>query len=494
MYRSFALTLAAALAAPPLAAACPDSIATKLSTQVTPALDRLAADGRFSGVVLVACDGRSIYEKAYGMADRAKGIPNRVETRFNLGSMNKMWTAIAIAQLVEEGKVDVNAPVGRYLPDLPNAALRDSVLVRHLLTHTSGLGSYFQRGYLRDRVPLARAADLQRFFVDDPLAFSPGARFQYSNAGFAVLGMIVERVSGQNYFDYMRTSVLARAQMRTAAFLTLPITDAAVAVGYATPPGASSAMSNAELVERSSSPAGGAYASAQDMVAFSRALWSGRLVPAARVAEFTAGKVDMGGLKYAYGFGEGVFGGWREVGHNGGAPGVSTDFKSFPDRGLDLVVLANIDEAANEAMPLLVGAITGMRLRMARDEPGPGMPRGPSASAAGAGSASTVFPDSPIGRRAAAFLEASNAGTAAMERFIAEQMVPNDATPAERAARGAPMRERNGKLRLIEVIAAAGDEIVFIVESATEGRLEMRMRVEAASPQRVVGVMVGQMR
>lgn len=211
--------------------------------------------------------------------------------------MNKMWTAVAIAQLVEQGKLDVNAPVGRYLPDMSNAEIRDKVLVKHLLTHTSGLGSYFQRGYLRDRVTLRAARDILPFFVDDSLAFNPGERFQYSNAGFAVLGMIVERVSGMSYYDYMRKNVLDRAGMKGAAFVTLPLSGPEYATGYAVAPGASEAMDNGQLLERSSSPAGGAYATASAIVAFSRALWNGKLVKAELVQEFTTGKVNMMGVK-----------------------------------------------------------------------------------------------------------------------------------------------------------------------------------------------------
>ena len=356
----FSLLAASRILAQPVGPACGDSLAAHLAAQITPELNTAVAERGFSGVVLIVCHGKTVFSGAYGMAHRGTRTPNSLETRFNLGSINKMWTAIAIAQLVEAQKIDVNAPVGRYLPDLPNRAMRETVLVRHLLSHTSGLGSYFTRGYLEDRPVLTRAADLQRFFVDDSLAFSPGARFRYSNAGFALLGMIVERVSGVNYFDYMQRHLIERAGMAGAAFLTLPSTAPKLAMGYATPPGTSDTLENWTMVERTSSPAGGAFATAQDLVAFSRALWAGRLVKRALVDEFTTGKVSMGPMRYAFGFGEGSANGWREVGHNGGAPGVSADFKSFPDQGIDIVVLANVEPPAAEAvMSLAVSAVTG---------------------------------------------------------------------------------------------------------------------------------------
>ena len=323
---------------------CASSDAQRLQGQLVPTLQSSAAAGTFSGVVLIACDGRSIFSAAYGQANRATGVPIAVSTRFNLGSMNKMWTAVAVAQLIEQGKLSLDAPVGRYLPEISNAAIRDQVLIRQLLTHTSGLGSYFGHGFLTDHVLVRRAADYLPFFINDPLAFTPGSRMAYSNAGFALLGAIIERVSGMSYFDYMQQNVLDRAGMRTAGFLDLHDLPGDVAHSYGRLPGSQEIGDTIPFLEARGGPAGGAYAAAADIVAFSRALWTGRLVKTGLANEFTEGKVAMGpGLKYGYGFGEGSLNGWRHVGHNGGAPGVGTEFLSFPDLGLDLVVLTNVN-------------------------------------------------------------------------------------------------------------------------------------------------------
>jgi CubicO group peptidase (beta-lactamase class C family) len=338
---------------------CDQAIRTRLEQRLRPMLQQRAESGSFSGVVLVACKGQPLFSAAYGDANRAKGQKNTLDTRFNLGSMNKMWTAVAIAQLVEQRKVDIEATVGTYLPDLSNAQLRDSVRIRHLLTHTSGLGTYFKRGYLRDRVAITRAEQLGRFFMDDSLSFTPGSRSQYSNAGFAVLGMIVEKVSGVSYFEYVRRNVIERAGMSGADFITLPLPTGNFATGYATPPG-ESVQENTEFVERSSTPAGGAYANAASIVAFSRALWSGKLVAPSIVQQFTSGKVEMMGVKYAFGFGESFTNGWRSVGHNGGAPGVGADFRSFPEYDIDIVVLTNVDmPEATVVMNAAAAAVTG---------------------------------------------------------------------------------------------------------------------------------------
>jgi D-alanyl-D-alanine carboxypeptidase len=484
MFMLLSALLAAGLTGSNDAAPCADSLASRLSAQIAPELASTAAAGRFSGVILITCKGKPLYSATYGLANRAKGRRNTLDTKFNLGSMNKMWTAIAVAQLVEQKRLDLNAPVGKYLPELSNAALRDRVLVKHLLNHTSGLGSYFTPAYMENRTPIKSPFDLLPYFVKDSLSFAPGARFQYSNAGFAVLGMLIERVSGVNYYTYMKRNILDRAGMTGAAFITLPSTDAKVAMGYATPPGRSDTVENVDLVERRSTPAGGAFATAPDLVAFAQALWSGKLVSRAMADQFTTGTVKMGGsMSYAYGFGEATANGWREVGHNGGAPGVSTDFKSFPAEGIEIVVLSNIEApAADEVMSLAVSALTGAPRRRMLPPPGAagGPPRGATTTAPSA------LPNTPIGRRAAGFLKAFGGGSPAMAAFIAEEMVQTDVTPMERAKRGEPMRADIGTLTLKRVISASETLIVLAVDGSNVGPLELTLESEPTAPYRLL--------
>ena len=348
---------------PPL----PDSLSDKLRRDLDPWLGERAKRGAFSGVVLIAKNGTPVYSAAFGLADRERHVPNAMETRFNLGSMNKMWTAIAIAQLVERGKVDLDAPVGRYVPELPNQTIRETVKVRHLLSHTSGMGSYFRNGFLRDKTFAANVADLVPFYADDSLSFTPGARMQYSNSGFALLGLIIEHASGQSFYDYMKTNVIERAGMKRAAYVDVRSHPTDVAVGYAKPEdGSGESKANWDMIEQHSSPAGGAYASAPDLVEFSRALWSGKLVSPALVKEFTTGKVAMGPqMQYAFGFGVGKIDAWRQVGHNGGIPGANAEFMMFPDQGVDVVVLANMDPpAATQVVARILGVLTGRQLQL----------------------------------------------------------------------------------------------------------------------------------
>jgi hypothetical protein len=170
-------------------------------------LDKEAADDRFSGAVLVAKDGKSIFQKAYGLANRTTNVPNRTDTKFNLGSMNKMFTAVAIMQLVEQGKIAVTDTVGKHLPDYPNKEVGNQVTIDQLLTHTSGMGDYFNDEFFSRSRRLERVADFVPYFVDKPPAFPPGTKWKYSNAGYVVLGLIIEKISGQSYYDYVKEHI-----------------------------------------------------------------------------------------------------------------------------------------------------------------------------------------------------------------------------------------------------------------------------------------------
>ena len=219
---SIFLALALLVAAPPAGAqqgaARPASASSSPSPAsveqavraVDDALTRATAAGRFSGNVLIAKDGRPVFQRAYGLADRERRVANTLETRFNLGSMNKMMTAVAIAQLAAEGKLSFQDPVAKFIPDFPTPAAARKIRIEHLLTHTSGLGSYFSPRWFQAR-PQTIADGLRVAREDTTLAFEPGTGSRYSNTGFLLLGAIVEKVSGQSYFDYVRRPRASRA-------------------------------------------------------------------------------------------------------------------------------------------------------------------------------------------------------------------------------------------------------------------------------------------
>jgi CubicO group peptidase (beta-lactamase class C family) len=507
----------------PSPTAAVDTLGDRLEQELGPWLDTQAKSGAFSGVVYVARNGTPIYSAAYGLADREANRPNRIETPFNLGSMNKMWTAIAIAQLVEQGKVDLDATVGKYVPDMPNHDIRDQVKVRHLLSHTSGMGSYMRKGFLRNKTFVTKMSDYIPYYADEPLSFRPGERMQYSNAGFAVLGLIIERVSGQSFYDYMKKNIIDKAGLKHAAYIDRRSHPGDLAVGYTQPDGGGALMPNWDLIEQHSGPAGGAYANAPDLVAFSRALWSGKLVSQDLVRQFTTGQVAMGPqMQYAFGFGTGAIGKWRQVGHNGGIAGANAEFMMFPDQGIDVVVLANMDgPAATQVIGRVVSSLTGMNLRMALDGPGqqrggPGGPGGPTIVTAEAGRDGQVrttvsgpgganplgppatlppgtptdrLPDTQQGKRVAAFLEAYAKGTGqAMEAFLTEQAVPRtDRTIQERAKGLEGIYDRTGKMTFLRLLGVRDDQIRIAVMTEKDGEIQLLVGFEPASPRRVTG-------
>jgi len=241
---------------------------------VEAALARATAEGRFSGVALIAKDGRPLFQHAYGMADREHGVANTLETRINLGSMNKMFTAVAIAQLVAQGKLSFQDPLSKYIPDFPTAAAARKIRIEHLLTHTSGLGDYFTDRFFRER-PTTVAAMLDVAREDTTLAFEPGSQQRYSNTAFLVLGAVIEKVTGEDYYDYVRDHVFAPAGMTSSSW---PLgAEPGRAFEYEISP-RTGMQPRADGFQRGS-PAGGGVSTVGDMLRFSQALLSGRLVP-----------------------------------------------------------------------------------------------------------------------------------------------------------------------------------------------------------------------
>jgi D-alanyl-D-alanine carboxypeptidase len=262
--------------------------------------------------------------------------------------MTKMFTAVAVAQLAERGTLALSDPIARHLPDYPNADVARRVTIEQLLTHTSGMGSFWNARYAARRDSLFTLADYVPLFAGDPLSFEPGARFGYSNAGYIVLGRIVEAASGMSYYDYVQRHIFEPAGMRNTGFYDRQGKAANVAIGY-TRQGAPAgqrvdhAPGGRELRGGS---AGGGYSTAEDLLAFGRALAANTLMSAESARRFTTGAVagPGGPASYGYGFMTRLAGTTERVaGHNGGAPGTTNHFYTFPDRGLSVVLLTSRD-------------------------------------------------------------------------------------------------------------------------------------------------------
>ena len=293
-----------------------------------------------------------IFEQAYGEAARRFHVPNRPETRYNTGSLGKMFTAVAIAQLVEAGKLNWNDPVAKYLPDFPRP-LGDKITLHQLLTHTAGLGDIFgDRFFATPRTKFAGNHDYYLFSLKEPPVGEPGGKFEYSNTGFITLGEVVERVSGQAYSDYVKAHIFTPAGMNSTGDYRLDEEVENVAIGYTkmdeNGPLEGPWRNNLAQQLYRGMAAGGGYTTARDLFAFSRALKNGKLLKPATRDLLWAGKVDMQGpdSRYGYGFGDLKRGGQRMVGHTGGFPGVNTELAIYLEQDVTVVVLSNLDPPA----------------------------------------------------------------------------------------------------------------------------------------------------
>ncbi len=327
----------------------------EIARQLDEYLHKLTAADQFSGAVLVARGGRPFFQKAYGLASKEYQAANRTDTKFNIASMGKMFTAVAVLQLAGQGKLSLQDPVGKYLPDYPNADVARKVTLHQLLTHTSGLGDYFNEKFAaKPKDQLRSISDFFPLFINQPLDFEPGKQFQYSNAGYVLLGAVIEKLSGERYEDYVRSHIYEPAGMtNTGSFETDHVNlNLATGYTYVTPAGAEDRghwENNFFLHPVKGGPAGGSYSTVEDLLRFDQALRRHHLLSPQGTELIWAGKVDSGRgpeNRYAYGFHDARVYGTRVVGHGGDFEGVNSQLDMFLDLGYTTVVLSNYDPPA----------------------------------------------------------------------------------------------------------------------------------------------------
>ncbi|MBK6933140.1 MAG: beta-lactamase family protein [Saprospirales bacterium] len=312
----------------------------------------------FSGTILIAKGDQVLLEYACGEASKAWHVHNNINTRFNLGSMNKMFTATAVMQLVEKGQLRLDEPISRYVDEswLPRT-ITDRVTVQNLLTHTSGLGSYFNETYEKSSRDLFRqVSDYKPLVQGDTLSFAPGSRFQYSNTGMLLLGVVIEKASGENYFDYIRQHLYAPAAMATTDCYELDRPNENLADGYLRAPDGGW-KNNLFMHVLKGGPAGGGYSTAPDLHRFARALQTGKLVAAASLEKMWQ---DHSGSGYGFGFGIDQTPAGPVVGHGGGFPGLNSNLDILTGSGYIAVVMSNYDmgaEPVKEYLRRMLGRI-----------------------------------------------------------------------------------------------------------------------------------------
>jgi len=231
-------------------------------------LDELTARDLFSGNVLVMHGNDTLLQKSFGFADKEHNVPNNADTKFNIGSINKIFTRTALEQLRGERKIDFSKTLRTYLPDYASP-IADRITIQQLLDMSSGMGDFFGPKY--DATPKDRVRSLSEyvpFFIDQPLAFEPGAQRRYSNAGYIVLGLVIERLSGMSYYDYVREKIFAPAGMNDTDSYPLDTIVPNRAIGYTGP---KHARTNVYTLPGRGSSAGGGYSTVADLLRFVRA-------------------------------------------------------------------------------------------------------------------------------------------------------------------------------------------------------------------------------
>jgi CubicO group peptidase (beta-lactamase class C family) len=311
-------------------------------------LDALVAKDGFSGAVLVARHGKPIFAQAYGLADREKRIANTLDTRFRIGSMNKMFTATAILQLVQARKLSLDDTVGKHLPDYPNKHVASKVKIHHLLTHTGGTGDIFGPDYDAKRLELRTLEDYVKLYGNRELLHEPGEGDRYSNYGFVLLGVIIEKVTRKSYYDHVQASVFKPAAMTSTSspFEDRPMAGRSIAYTKQLGDQRLAAWTDAKdtLPIRATS-AGGGDSTVGDLLKFANALTANKLLDKKHGELLTARKTGEPAGGYAYGFGTSEQDGVRCFGHGGGAPGMNGDLQ-ICDSGYTIAVLANLDPPA----------------------------------------------------------------------------------------------------------------------------------------------------
>jgi len=355
------------------AGTAPGDRATTTTTPVSEAqwtafsewLKQQAAQGQFSGTVLVARDGKQLLDAGYGIADRGTDVPNTPHTKFCIASIGKLFTAVAVAQLVEQHKLAFNDTIGHYLKGFA-PAIADQVTVGELLTMTSGLGNV---ALGRPSPPSTLAANME-LIVKESLQFKPGSRFLYSNDGYIALGAIIQSVTGQSYAGYVREHVFQPAGMtQTGVSVYTPArvpgmahgymlvgangqplgTSAPPAPGQSTTPQPSSLRDNSAM-QQIANPSGGAYSTVGDLLKFAQALLDHKLLSPAMTDTVLVPRVNApqpGGPpvdKYTYGFAYQAINGISFIGHSGGTPGYEGQIDIYPKTSYVVAILTNQDQ------------------------------------------------------------------------------------------------------------------------------------------------------
>jgi len=330
-FAASAQTTPASVTVPALSAAQIDAVVQQSYTPNEP-----------GAVVLVAKNGKTIFRKAYGLADAAKGTLMTPDMQLRLGSITKQFTSTAILMLVDEGKIKLDDDITRYLPDYPTKGKR--ITIAQLLNHTSGIASFTGKpGYMEHMTEDIGVGAMIDSFKNDPLDFEPGSRYKYNNSGYFLLGAIIEKVSGQAYADFLAQRIFAPLGMVDTAYEGKERSKAIRAPGHTR--GAAGFAPSAVISMSQPYAAGALVSTVDDLARWDAAVSAGKLLkPATWQRAFTKTTLTDGKtVNYGYGWMVGSLRGVPSIGHGGGINGYNTYALRVPSEHVYVVVLRNTD-------------------------------------------------------------------------------------------------------------------------------------------------------
>ena len=316
-----------------------------MAKQIHAVLDRLVRQSDFSGCVTVSDGGETVFDECRGLANRSFNAPINHQTKFHVGSIDKMFTAVAIAQLVEAGKLSWDDTLAKLVPEYPDQATAKKITVWELLHHTAGLGDFLVPDYFEHSARYVNPVDYLGLIARQPLAGQPGKQESYSNAGYMLLGRIIENVSGESYFDYIQRHVFKPAQMASSGFDSEDEIVPGLAVGYYHDDGMFSRTWKADwmLGIYKGGPAGGGYSTNADLLRFAKALHGGKLVKSTTLAKMFDGEVQNADGPGAIGSGidERLSHGRHIRGHQGGIEGTTANLEMVWETGAAVALTSN---------------------------------------------------------------------------------------------------------------------------------------------------------
>ena len=320
---------------------------TEKESEINLFLNNLSEDD-FSGTVLIAHNNKIIEKRAYGLANIEFNVKNNIDTKFNIASITKLFTTVATLQLYEQGKIKLKSPVGDYLPEYSNKIVRDSVTIHQLLTHTSGLNNFYVADWDKIKnIDYQKTSGFVPLFVNDTLLSKPGTKYDYSASGFVILGLIIEKVSGKNYYNYVKDAILKPAEMYNTTELEIDSIVKNKASGYTSMFGENKTLKKNDYYLTKASPGGFYYSTISDLFNFSKALRNYKLLNKRTTELMFEPKVK--GYNTDMGYGIGVDQRYNQtiIGHAGGWYGIHCELMDFMKDKYTVIILSNIDDGGD---------------------------------------------------------------------------------------------------------------------------------------------------